>query len=90
MAEISWTDEAAHWLKDIHDYIAEDNPKAAGRVVESIYQKAQFCQMLRLAWTRHGHGAPCSCHYGRTIVTCINLHNLVYTSHYEGGQDTDK
>lgn len=42
MAEINWTNEAARWLKDIHDYIAEDNPKAAGRVVESIYQKVQL------------------------------------------------
>ena len=42
MAEISWTHEAVHWLRDIHDYIAEDNPKAAERVVEGIYQKAQL------------------------------------------------
>ncbi len=28
--------------KDIYDYIAEDNPKAAAPVVEGIYQKAQL------------------------------------------------
>lgn len=39
MAEISWTGEAEKWLKEIHDYIAEDNPDAAIRVVSGIYQK---------------------------------------------------
>lgn len=27
MVNINWTDEASFWLKDIHDYIAQDNPK---------------------------------------------------------------
>ena len=26
MAEIRWTEEAKRWLRDIHDYIAADNP----------------------------------------------------------------
>jgi len=42
MADIAWTHEAVRWLQDIHDYIAEDNPKAPRRVVEAIYQKAQL------------------------------------------------
>lgn len=42
MAEINWTYEAEKWLKDIHDYIALDNPSAAKRVVEGIYDKAQI------------------------------------------------
>ena len=37
MAEINWTAEAEQWLKDIHDYIAQDNPRAAIRLVASIY-----------------------------------------------------
>jgi plasmid stabilization system protein ParE len=36
MAEINWTAEAEQWLKDIHDYIAQDNPRAAIRLVASI------------------------------------------------------
>ncbi len=40
MAEIIWSDEAERWLKDIHDYIAQDNPAAADKVVSSIYQRA--------------------------------------------------
>ena len=42
MAEIRWTNEAETWLKDIYDYIAQDNPSAAANVVEGIYEKAQF------------------------------------------------
>lgn len=29
-------------VKDIYDYISEDNPKAALRTVESIYEKVQI------------------------------------------------
>jgi toxin ParE1/3/4 len=41
MAEISWTDEAQRWLSDIFEYIAADNPQAAARTVEGIYDRAQ-------------------------------------------------
>ena len=46
MAEIKWTKEAQRWLKDIHDYIASDNPKAASDVVNSIYTKVQILKRL--------------------------------------------
>ena len=42
MAEIKWTVEAEVWLRDIYDYIAHDNPSAAARVVDGIYEKAQL------------------------------------------------
>jgi len=41
VAEIAWTDEAQRWLRDIHEYIAADNPAAAARTVEGIFEKAQ-------------------------------------------------
>ena len=41
-AEIRWTEEAAILLEDIHRYIAKDNPEAAGRVIEGIYEKVQI------------------------------------------------
>ena len=41
MEEIRWTEEAHRWLRDIHDYIAEDSPDAAQKVVCGIYEKAQ-------------------------------------------------
>ena len=42
MAEIRWTVEAEVWLRDIYDYIAHDNPSAAAKVVDGIYEKAQL------------------------------------------------
>ncbi|MDE0506164.1 MAG: type II toxin-antitoxin system RelE/ParE family toxin [Candidatus Poribacteria bacterium] len=42
MAEIRWTSQAELWLKDIYDYIAQDNPGAAVRVIEGIYEKTQL------------------------------------------------
>ena len=42
MAEIRWTIEAEVWLRDIYDYIAHDNPSAAAKVVDGIYEKAQL------------------------------------------------
>jgi toxin ParE1/3/4 len=41
MAEISWTDEAQRWLTDIFEYIAADNPPAAARTIQGIYDRAQ-------------------------------------------------
>ena len=51
MAEIRWTEEAYRWLRDIYDFIAEDNPEAAASVVSGIYAKAQ--QLRR--FPRIGH-----------------------------------
>ena len=41
MAEIAWTLEAQRWLDDIFEYIAADNPQAAARTVQGIYERAQ-------------------------------------------------
>ena len=46
MAEINWTVEAERWLRDIHDYIAATNPRAAARVVEGIYEKVQLLRQF--------------------------------------------
>ena len=42
MVNINWTDEASFWLKDIHDYIALDNPKIAKKVINEIFTKTQI------------------------------------------------
>ena len=41
MGRVRWTLEAERWLREIHDYIAEDNPEAAVRTVKGIFDKAQ-------------------------------------------------
>lgn len=46
MAKITWTSEAHRWLVDIFEYIAEENPEAAIRVVSGIYEKAQILRQF--------------------------------------------
>ena len=41
MAQIAWTDEALRWFEDIFEYIAADNPDAANRTAEGIFERAQ-------------------------------------------------
>jgi toxin ParE1/3/4 len=41
MARVAWTAEAERWLREIYEYIAADNPRAAVATVEGIYEKAQ-------------------------------------------------
>lgn len=42
MGKIKWTVEAESWLREIHDYIARDNPAAAFRTVQRIYEKVEI------------------------------------------------
>jgi toxin ParE1/3/4 len=41
MGKIKWTRESERWLQEIHDYIAADNPSAALRTIQGIYDKAE-------------------------------------------------
>ena len=41
MAQVAWTAEAQLWLRDIHDYIAAENPAAAQRVALAIYESVR-------------------------------------------------
>ena len=42
MEGIRWSHEAAQWLREIYEYIAQDNPAVAEKVVSGIYDKAQL------------------------------------------------
>ncbi len=48
MADIRWTEEAVNWLKEIHDYIAQDSPSAAAKVISSIYENVQLLKSRRI------------------------------------------
>ncbi len=41
MGQVRWTEEAEHWLREIHDHIALDHPEAAWRTVRGIYDKVK-------------------------------------------------
>lgn len=42
MVRLNWTDEAKYCLKNIHDFIALDNPGAAKSVIKKIREKARI------------------------------------------------
>ncbi len=46
MAEIRWTEETLKWLLNINEYIAEDNPIAAQKVVDEIYERIQILELF--------------------------------------------
>lgn len=57
MAEVNWTEEAQRWLEDIFEYIAFENPGAAGRVVSGIYERAQTLREHPKIGYRYQHSA---------------------------------
>lgn len=54
---MNWTAEAERWLRDIHDYIAEDSPDAAAGVVDAIYRKAEVLAEFPQLGHRYRAGA---------------------------------
>ncbi len=42
MATLTWTSESLRCLQEIHEYIANDNPRAAVSVVEGICAKVEI------------------------------------------------
>ncbi len=58
MAELNWTAEAEQWLHDIYAFIAKDNPAAASRTVQAIYNKAEVLRRFPEVGYRYtGHPA---------------------------------
>jgi toxin ParE1/3/4 len=53
MAKISSTDEAQRWLTDIFEYIAANNPQAAARTIQGIYDRAQDLRSFPEIGSRH-------------------------------------
>ena len=51
MGNVDWTDEAVRWLRRIHDHVAQNDAKAANRVVRAILSKAQALAHHR--WHQH-------------------------------------
>lgn len=81
MAEIKWTHEAARWLEEIHDYIRQDNPSAAGTVVSGIYDKIQtLADFPRLGQTyrTEPEGEIRILHYGHYRIAYLVSDRFVY------------
>lgn len=82
MAELNWTLEAERWLGDIFEYIAQDNPTAARKVVEGIYAKAQRLRMHPHLGHRH------ECGTGREVRVLLYGHyRIAYLIRPDGNLD---
>lgn len=94
MAELNWTRESELWLKDIYDYIALDNPKAAAEVIEGIYEKAQT--LKQFPEIGHKYETPEKediriLLYGHYRITYVILENRIdILGVFHGALDIDK
>ena len=57
MGNVVWTDEALAWLREIRDYIAEQNPQAAVRVAKGLYDKVESLRQFPDRGFRYGDDA---------------------------------
>ena len=55
MAAVAWTEEAERWLRDIHAYIAKENPRAAAQTVEGIHRKVHLLSEFPELGFRYQH-----------------------------------
>ena len=42
MAKIRWTAESEKWMREIYDYIAQNNEKAVQKVIAGVYNRVQI------------------------------------------------
>ena len=52
--KVVWTDRARRHLRSIHDYIAQDSPRSATRIVDRITRKSESLAKYPLS----GHVVP--------------------------------
>ncbi|MGH7884233.1 MAG: type II toxin-antitoxin system RelE/ParE family toxin [Thermodesulfobacteriota bacterium] len=94
MAEIEWTTEAEMWLKDIHDYIALDNPTAAYRVLMEIREKVQLLKEfpdMGFIYSSEPEGNIRILLYGHYRIAYIHFNDTVYIlGIFHGALDIEK
>lgn len=81
MAEIAWTEEAQRWLEDIFEYVAADNPDAAARTVQGIYERAQ----VLATFPEIGHRYTASSRHVRILV--YGHYRIAYLIKNDGNVD---
>ncbi len=70
--EITWTFEARLWLKEIYEYIAQDSPKNAQKVVAGIREKLK-CLGIFLKWGKNTSTHPKKM-FGSCFTPITELH----------------
>ncbi len=53
MGEVRWTEEATDWLREIHDHIASDSPRAALQTVRGIHDRVESLNRFPERGYRH-------------------------------------
>ncbi|MDP3478650.1 MAG: type II toxin-antitoxin system RelE/ParE family toxin [Desulfoprunum sp.] len=69
MAQIRWSHEAEQWLKEIFEYIAQDNPSAAEKVVSGIYEKAQLLSDFPVLGHKYREEPEGDIHISSMVIT---------------------
>lgn len=94
MAVIRWTLEAVRWMEEIYRYIATDNPEAASRVVQAIYDKVQLlCEFPEIGYIyrRHERGDIRILLYGHyRIAYQIGSGSVEILGIFHSGLDLDR
>jgi plasmid stabilization system protein ParE len=80
MAEITWTAEAQRWLQDIFEYIAADNPDAAIRTVNGIYERTQVLATFPGLGHRYWASSRHVGFYSTAIIASLILSRTTETS----------
>ncbi|OGR13173.1 MAG: plasmid stabilization protein [Desulfobacula sp. GWF2_41_7] len=81
MAEIRWTEEAFLWLQKIFNYIIQDDPDAAQRVVQGIYDKAQILKAfpeIGYKYRIEPEGEIRILLYGHYRIAYIHKHSTIF------------
>ena len=81
MVEVVWTKEAEDWLKDIHGYIAQDNPSAALRTVLGSHERvgtlSQFPDIGHV-YREEANGLVRVLNYGHYRIAYLRTSTLIY------------
>ena len=82
MAELRWTEEAATWLEEIHQYIAKDNPQAASRTIQAIYDRAQVLKKFPQIGHKHRDESE-----GEIRILLYGHYRIAYLIHHNEAVD---
>ena len=82
MATLRWTEEAATWLEEIYQYIAKDNPQAASRTIQAIYDRAQIIKKFPLIGHKYRDESE-----GEVRILLYGHYRIAYLIHGTGRID---
>ncbi|PAU93186.1 plasmid stabilization protein [Aliifodinibius salipaludis] len=92
--EITWTNEAETWLKEIFDFISKDNEKIAPEVIAGIYERAQILEehpRIGYKYRDEPEGEIRILLYGHyRIAYLLGEQNIIILGVFHGALDIDR